>query len=126
MRIFLILILVILSGCETTVKIDYTKEVVACTNIHDFKDDLIYLIIKPALKKIIAEFDSRNIEKKNKVYEKHHRTLIQFENNYATVYQDLLQALLLMLNKDFTDNQKAVVDDSQFTTKFANEMEIPD
>lgn len=92
----------------------------------DFKDDLIYLIIKPALKKIIAEFDSRNIEKKNKVYEKHHRTLIQFENNYATVYQDLLQALLLMLNKDFTDNQKAVVDDSQFTSKFANEMEIPD
>lgn len=42
MRIFLILILLILSGCETTVKIDYTKEVVACTDIHDSKDDLIY------------------------------------------------------------------------------------
>jgi len=95
-------------------------------NEKDFKDDLIYLIIKPALKKIIGEFDSRNIEKKNKIYEKHHRTLIQFENNYGTVYQSLLQSLLLVLNKDFTDDQKAVVDDSQFTTKFANEMEIPD
>lgn len=92
----------------------------------DFKDDLIYLIIKPALKKIIAEFDSRNIEKKNKVYEKHHRTLIQFENNYATVYQALLQTLLLVLNQDFTDDRKAAADDSKFTTKFANEMEIPD
>lgn len=92
----------------------------------DFKDDLIYLIIKPALKKLINEFDSGNIEKKNKVYEKHHHTIIQFDNNYATVYQALLQALLLMLNKDFTDDQKAAVDDSQFTNKFANEMEIPD
>lgn len=95
-------------------------------NDNDFKDDLIYLIIKPALKKIIGEFDSRNIEKKNKIYEKHHRTLISFENNYGTVYKSLLQALLLVLNKDFTDDQNTAVDDSQFTTKFANEMEIPD
>lgn len=92
----------------------------------DFKDDLIYLIIKPALKKIINEFDSRNIEKKNKIYEKHHRTLIQFENNYGTVYQYLLQALLMVLDEDFSDDKKIVVVESQFTTKFANEMELPD
>jgi nitrate reductase assembly molybdenum cofactor insertion protein NarJ len=92
----------------------------------DFKVDLIYLIIKPALKKIIDEFDSRNIEKKNKIYEKHHRTLIQFENNYGTVYQYLLQALLMVLDEDFSDDKKIVAAESQFTTKFADEMELPD
>lgn len=95
-------------------------------NDKDFKDDLIYLIIKPALKKIIGEFDSRNIEKKNKIYEKHHHTLIQFENNYGTVYQSLLKALLIVLNKDFADDDKTVVDGIQPTTKYVNEMEIPD
>jgi len=95
-------------------------------NDKDFKDDLIYLIIKPALKKIIGEFDSRNIEKKNKIYEKHHRTLIQFENNYGTVYQSLLKSLLIVLNKDFSDDDKPIIDEQKFTTKFANEMELPD
>ena len=95
-------------------------------NDSDFKDDLISLIIKPALKKIIGEFNSGNIDKKNKVYEKHHKTLIQFENNYGTVYQFLLKALLIVLNEDFADDQKAAVDESQLTTNFANELEIPD
>ncbi len=95
-------------------------------NDSDFKVDLIFLIIKPALKKIIGEFNSGNIDKKNKVYEKHHKTLIQFENNYGTVYQFLLKALLIVLNEDFADDQKAAVDESQLTTNFANELEIPD
>ncbi len=95
-------------------------------NDKDFKDDLIYLIIKPALKKIISEFESRNIEKKNKVYEKHHRTLIQFENNYGTVYQSLLKSLLILLNKDFSDDDKLIIDEQKFTSKFANEMEVPE
>ena len=92
----------------------------------DFKDDLIYLLIKPVLKKIIGEFDSRNIEKKNKIYEKHHRTLIQFENNYGTVYQSLLKSLLIVLNKDFSDDDKLIIDEQKFKTEFANEMEIPE
>ena len=95
-------------------------------NDKDFLNDLIYLIIKPGLKKIIGEFDSRNVEKKNKIYKKHHRTLIPFENNYGTVYKSLLHSLLLVLNEDFTDDQTDVVDDNQFKSNFANEMEVPD
>lgn len=94
-------------------------------NNNDFKDDLIYLIIKPALKKIIDEFNSRNIDKKNKIYEKHHSTLIQQEKKYGTVYQSLLKTLLMVLDKDFADDQKTNSDESQLKTKFANEMELP-
>jgi nitrate reductase assembly molybdenum cofactor insertion protein NarJ len=95
-------------------------------NNQDFKDDLIYLIIKPGLKKIIGEFDRGNIEKKSRIYEKHHRTLIPFENNYGTVYKSLLQALLLVLNTDFTDDQTVIAEDISLKTNFANELEIPD
>ncbi len=95
-------------------------------NDNDFKNDLVYLIIKPGLKKIISEFDNRKIEKKNKIYEKHHNTLIPQEKKYGTVYKYLLKSLLMVLDKDFDDNQKAIIDESQFQTKFANEMELPD
>ena len=95
-------------------------------NDNDFKGELIYLIIKPALKQIIGEFNSRNIEKKNKIYEKHHRTLIPFENNYGAVYKSLLQTLLLVLNMDFVEDKMEVVHESSIKTNFANEMEIPD
>ena len=95
-------------------------------NEEDFKYDLIYLIIKPGLKKIIGEFESRNIEKKNKIYEKHHRTLIPFENTYGTIYQSPLQSLFLVLNADFTGDQTDIVNDSKVKTNFANEMEVPD
>ena len=85
------------------------------------------MIIKPALKKIIGEFESRNIETKNKIYKKHHRTLIPFENNYGTIYKSLLQALLIVLNTDFTDNQiRRLLMIVNLQTNFANEMEIPD
>ncbi|MCK9281769.1 MAG: hypothetical protein M0P71_14170 [Melioribacteraceae bacterium] len=95
-------------------------------SIDDFKDDLIYFIIKPALKKIIAEFETSNIDKKNKIYEKHHRTIIQQEKNYGTIYKSLLNALLIVLDNNFNDHQKGIIDESQFKTKFANEMEVPE
>jgi len=95
-------------------------------NDNDIKDDLVLLIIKPALKKIIDEFDNRNIEKKNKIYEKHHRTIIPFENNYGIVYKSLLQALLLVLNTDFPDDKMKNADNNITKTNFAIEMEVPD
>jgi hypothetical protein len=42
MRILLITLLIILSSCQPTVKIDFSKSVIACTNIHDTKDDIVY------------------------------------------------------------------------------------
>jgi nitrate reductase assembly molybdenum cofactor insertion protein NarJ len=92
----------------------------------DFENDLIYLIIKPALKKIISEFDIRNIDKKNKVYEKHHKTLIQIENNYGTVYQSLLKTLLNVLNKDFIESDKTPADENQYKPNFANKINLSD
>lgn len=92
----------------------------------EIKNDLIKLIIIPALKKIIAEFENNNIDKKNKVYRKHHKILIQEEKEYGTVYQSLLKSLLSVIENDSSANKIPVIDDDRFNSKFANEMEIPE
>jgi len=92
----------------------------------DFKNDLVGLIIKPALKKIIDEFETVNIEKKNKVYQKHHKTIIQQEKKYGTVYQSILKSLLMILEMDFKDDYKNLLNDKSFKSEFAKEMELPE
>mgnify|MGYP000874451176 FL=1 len=42
MKFILIMLLMILSSCRSSVEIDFTKEVIACTNIYDLQDDIIY------------------------------------------------------------------------------------
>ncbi len=95
-------------------------------NDTDFINDLVGLIIIPALKKIIVEFESINIDKKNKVYQKHHKTFIQQEKKYGTVYQSILKALLIVLSKDFGGVYKNIDNENNFKTEFAKEMELPE
>jgi hypothetical protein len=42
MRIYLLLLLLILTSCKQTVTLDYNKNIIACTNIYDKKDKIIY------------------------------------------------------------------------------------
>jgi len=92
----------------------------------DFKNDLVGLIIKPALKKIINEFETVNIEKKNKVYQKHHKTIIQQEKKYGTVYQSILKSLLMILDINYKDDNKNILNKKSFNSEFAKEMELPE
>ncbi len=65
------------------------------------RDELALKIIIPAIEKMIGEFEGKKIEKKDEVYKKHLKTVIEFSQNYRTVFQTLLQALFLILKKDF-------------------------
>lgn len=116
------------NDCSTELS-DHLPNVLNLLSKHEddeFKNDLVGLIIKPALKKIIDEFESVNIDKKNKVYQKHHRTIIQQEKKYGTVYQSILKALLIVLNTDFGGDYKNLADGNNFKTEFAKEMELPE
>ena len=93
-------------------------------NDDDFRRDLIFLIIIPALKKIIGEFENEKIHKKNEIYEKHHRTLINQEENHGRIYQRLLLALLEVFKTDFTDDQSCADEDHNFSKEITNELEI--
>lgn len=67
--------------------------------------DLAYAIVAPALIEMVGEFDPDRLQKKNKSYEKHYKTLIEtpaVKNEAVTLYQFALQSLYEVLKQDFS------------------------
>ncbi len=63
-------------------------------------DEIVQRLVGPSIKKMISEFRPEKIIKKNEIYKKHHKTLIDtFEN--ADIYQNTIEALLIVLESDF-------------------------
>ncbi len=67
----------------------------------EFRAELVDRLLAPALRKIIAEFDPGKIEQKEKVYRKHHKTLIDSPGESRIVYRLPLMALYNVIQKDF-------------------------
>lgn len=67
----------------------------------DLRVELVEKLILPALQKIIRAFDPKKIERKKKVYLKHHKTWIERPDDYGTIYQQPLRALYVVLQTDF-------------------------
>jgi len=68
--------------------------------------ELMSKILQPALRKMIAEFDLSHIERKNKVYQKHHKTIIEQSKIYGLIYQFPLKVLYALIVKDFGEIDK--------------------
>lgn len=65
------------------------------------KRELAEKLICPALQKMISEFEPFVLEKKNKVYIRHHKTLIEMPGGYGTLYQRPLTVLLELIREEF-------------------------
>ncbi len=65
------------------------------------RNEIALRLVIPAVEKMIGEFDSKKIEKKDEIYKKNLKTIIDYSQQYRTVYQTLLQALFIALKKDF-------------------------
>ncbi len=66
--------------------------------------DLAYAILGPALLEMIGEFSTERIEKRNKKYQKHYKTLIEapaVASEAVTLYQFALKSLYAVLRQDF-------------------------
>jgi nitrate reductase assembly molybdenum cofactor insertion protein NarJ len=66
--------------------------------------DLAYAILGPALLEMIGEFSTDRVEKRNKSYEKHYKTLIEVPavaSEAVTLYQFALKSLYAVLKQDF-------------------------
>jgi len=70
--------------------------------------EMVEKILAPSLEKIICEFDPERLLLKNKVYKRHHKTMIESSDNYGMIFQYPLKALYEVLCKDF--NLKSVVE----------------
>jgi len=66
----------------------------------ELRNDLVNKIIVPALIKMIDGFGEGQIAAKDKVYVKHHKTLIEKHKSF-TIYKHALLALYQALNHDF-------------------------
>ena len=59
-------------------------------------------LIVPAIKKMISEFEPNRIKKKNEVYEKHYKTLIETPESGSLIYLSSLKIPDKIIRKDFS------------------------
>lgn len=67
----------------------------------ELRNEIALRLVMPAIEKMIGEFDNKKIEKKDEIYKKNLKTIIEFSSNYRTIFQTLLQSALIALQKDF-------------------------
>ena len=65
------------------------------------RNEIATRLVIPAIVKMMSEFSVEKIEKKDVVYKKHQKTILDYSQKYRRVYQTLLQALFIALKKDF-------------------------
>ena len=80
---------------------------------HVMRDEIATRLVIPAVVKMIAEFSGEKIEKKDVIYKKNLKSILEYSKDYRTVYQSLLEALLITLKKDFNyeEQQEALQTD---------------
>ncbi len=81
-------------------------KLVAVIEEGELLQDLIGEIIHPALTQMISEFDPERISRKNELYRKHYKTLIETHADGSTVYLFPLEALDLVLRRDFAVTER--------------------
>jgi len=98
-------------------------------------EELVQEIIAPAVSEMIGEFTHERIDKKNKAYRKHYKTLIEApslpermasEQRVArTLYQFPLRALYTVLKRDFSIIERIpLASTSDFLKSLSSENEI--
>ena len=76
----------------------------------EMRNEIALRLLIPAVEKMIGEFNFKKIEKKDEIYKKNLKTIIDYSAQYRTVYQTLLQALFIILRKDFGYESVVTVD----------------
>jgi len=88
------------------------------------RDELVVKLLGPALKKMLADFEPTNLESKNKVYKKHHKTIIDLHELFGLIYRVPLAMLYAMLEEDFELVDTATEKKSDFLQSIGQEMKI--
>lgn len=67
------------------------------------QEEIATLLLIPAVEKMIGEFSIDKMEKKDVVYKKHQKVLLDYSQNYRAIFQYCLQAVYHVLLTDFGD-----------------------
>lgn len=89
------------------------------------RKELVNMLIAPSLLKILDDFNPNQLKAKNKVYLKHHKTLIDQPAEYALIYHIPVKAVMHFISNDFDIQQiKQKSNASGFLGSLDQEMEI--
>lgn len=93
----------------------------------ELRDELVRMIVAPALRRIIGEFDSDRVKKKNITYVTQYKTLIDRSERYAEIYEKPLRALYTLLKRDFdvdSYQEQPAMQESRFLKSIGTEMRL--
>jgi nitrate reductase assembly molybdenum cofactor insertion protein NarJ len=93
------------TGTELADYIPNLLRLMAVIEDEEVLHDLAYAILGPALLEMIGEFSVERVQKRNKSYKKHYKTLIEtpaVASDAVTLYQFALKSLYAVLKQDFS------------------------
>ena len=116
------------TGTELADHIPNLLRLMAVIEDEEILRDLAYAILAPALLEMISEFSAERIQKRNKSFQKHYKTLIEtpaVASEAVTLYQFALKSLYAVLKQDFALIQKMPLKRSvDFLASVSRENEI--
>ncbi len=65
------------------------------------RDEIATRLVMPALRKMMREFTPEKLQKKDEIYKKHQKTVLEYSQPYRVIYLTLLQALFSVMKRDF-------------------------
>lgn len=112
-------------GSELADHLPNLLRLIAKLGKNELAHELVQEILAPAIQKMIGEFDPERIRKKDELYKKHYKTLIEFSGQRESLYLHALKGLKKMIHADFNPEQKEEsVAGSDFLSSLAREIEI--
>lgn len=82
-------------------------------------------ILHPALERMVAEFEPRRREERDRLYEKHYKTLIASSPERGTMFREPLCAVIEVLREDFSLTEWVPPEqDNDFLRSIGRELEI--
>lgn len=110
-------------GTELADHLPNILRLISKLNDRELVHELVQEIVAPALKKMIGEFDPKRIEKREVIYKKHYKTILEKSENRSTLYVYSLKALYQILSNDFVlDSSVAEVQAPIQTSSFLNDV----
>lgn len=90
------------------------------------REELVRVLLAPALQEMIREFEPARLAKKEELYKKHHKTIIEVAaGELRTAYRHALDAVLEVLRVDFSLKVSLPIDqESKFVGSVGTEMGI--
>lgn len=115
-------------GTELADYLPNLLKLLAVLKDQDLAGDLVTAILAPALLEMIGEFDPARVEKRNKSYVKHYKTLIETPavgSQAVALYKHALQSLYQVLKQDFSLTETIPIKlTSDFLASVGRENEI--